>query len=125
MSADNKIIEIDIEYVKGIEQKLSILTDSVSQLLESNKQLLHFIFSPKNDAKEYYKIKDIEQVTGYSRTAVVKLIEEGKIEAIKLPTGTYKIPHTEYIKCQELKIGLRPDPIGVVFGKKTRKRKAA
>ncbi len=125
MNAESNIIEIDIEYVKGIEQKLSMLTNSVSQLLESNKQLLHFIFSPKNDAKEYYKIKDLEQVTGYSRSAVMKLIEEGKIIAIKLSTGTYKIPHTEYIKCQELKIGLSPDPIGVVFGKRTRKRKIA
>ena len=44
---------------------------------------------------------EVAEVLGVDRHAVVKWIKEGKIKAVRLPSGRYRIPESEVRKVLE------------------------
>ena len=52
-----------------------------------------------------FRSGEVAEILGVDRHTVVKWIKEGKIKAIKLPSGRYRIPESEVKKILEGRSG--------------------
>jgi len=68
--------------------------------------LVILVFVVGMEKKErMFRSGEVAEILGVDRHTVVKWIKEGKIKAIKLPSGRYRIPESEVKKILEGRSG--------------------